>query len=167
LIGSPREIRQLADASVRAKRLSCLCTLDHRPGPLYNKPDRRPSRLQIPLELCMPLINCPVCGHAISTEAEACPECAHPNRPLMPVRTGPKCYKCSAVATTKCQKCGAMSCVEHLQNIYVPHGNGGANELRCERCYANVQKILKLVMVVALVVLGVVALFSAASILYR
>ena len=85
----------------------------------------------------MPLINCPACGHAISTEAEACPECGHPNRPT--TREGPKCYACSAVATTRCQKCNKLSCAQHVKSIYVPHGEGGAYELRCDSCYATAQ----------------------------
>jgi hypothetical protein len=28
----------------------------------------------------MPLIECPACGRQISVEAEACPQCGHPNR---------------------------------------------------------------------------------------
>lgn len=84
----------------------------------------------------MPLISCPACGHMISTEAEACPQCGHPNRPLR-AAVGPKCYACSAAATTRCQKCGALSCAEHLENIYVSHGRGGAYELRCKSCYAS------------------------------
>ena len=79
----------------------------------------------------MPLTNCSACGHQISTEAEACPQCGHPNRP-----PGPTCYACSAPATTRCQSCGALSCAEHLQSIYVQHGRGGAYELRCQSCYS-------------------------------
>jgi hypothetical protein len=85
----------------------------------------------------VPLINCPACGHEISTEAEACPKCGHPNRPLTRAPAGPKCYACSADATTRCQSCGALSCALHLQSIYVSHGRGGAYELRCESCYSS------------------------------
>jgi hypothetical protein len=84
----------------------------------------------------MPLIPCPACGREISTEAAACPQCGHPNRPAEPA-AGPRCYACPAAATTRCQRCGAPSCAAHLQSIYVPHGEGGAYELRCERCYAS------------------------------
>jgi hypothetical protein len=87
----------------------------------------------------MPLINCPACGHKISVEAEACPECGHPNRPSTRVPAGPKCYACSATATTRCQSCGALSCALHLQSIYVQHGDGGAYELRCKSCYESAQ----------------------------
>jgi hypothetical protein len=31
----------------------------------------------------------------------------------------------------------ALSCAQHLQSIYVPHGQGGAYELRCQRCYSS------------------------------
>jgi len=85
----------------------------------------------------MPLINCRACGHQISVEAEACPQCGHPNRPSTRAEAGPKCYACSATATTKCQSCGTPSCVEHLQSIYARHIRGGAYELRCESCYSS------------------------------
>jgi hypothetical protein len=85
----------------------------------------------------MPLTSCSACGRQISTEAEACPQCGHPNRATRRVPTGPNCYACSAAATTRCQSCGALSCAEHLQSIYVSHGKGGAYELRCQSCYSS------------------------------
>jgi hypothetical protein len=85
----------------------------------------------------MPLIRCPACSREISTEAEACPQCGHPNRPTTRAPAGPKCYACSAEATTRCQSCGALSCALHLQSIYVTHGHGGAYELRCESCHSS------------------------------
>ena len=87
----------------------------------------------------MALIPCPECGRQISTEAESCPQCGYPNRARTRAPTGPKCYACSAPATTRCQSCGALSCAQHLQSIYVPHGRGGAYELRCESCYASAE----------------------------
>lgn len=36
----------------------------------------------------MPLIECPACGRQISVEAEACPQCGHPNRLTPPPRRG-------------------------------------------------------------------------------
>ncbi len=87
----------------------------------------------------MPLVDCPECGREISTAAEACPQCGHPTRVKPQESTGPGCYACSAPATTQCQRCGTLSCVEHLKAIYVPHGKGGANELRCESCYSSAQ----------------------------
>ena len=83
----------------------------------------------------MPLINCPACGHRISIEAEACPECGHPNRHPTQAHDEAKCHACSATATTRCHKCNALSCAQHVQSIYVPHGEGGAYELRCKSCY--------------------------------
>jgi hypothetical protein len=53
------------------------------------------------------------------------------------VPAGPKCYSCSATATTRCQSCGALSCAQHLQSIYVYHGRSGAYELRCESCHSS------------------------------
>jgi len=85
----------------------------------------------------MPLMDCPVCGRQISTEAESCPQCGHPNRAAAPAPTVPNCYACAAPATTRCQSCGALSCAQHLQSIYVAHGHGGAYELRCESCYSS------------------------------
>src|SRR5438309_438691 len=85
----------------------------------------------------MPLIPCAACGRQISTDAESCPQCGHPNHPAAPKPKGAKCYLCSAAATTRCVSCGALSCAEHLQSIYVAHGRGGAYELRCKSCYAT------------------------------
>ena len=51
--------------------------------------------------------------------------------------TGPRCYACTGLATTRCQSCGALSCAQHLQSIYVAHGQGGAYELRCESCHSD------------------------------
>jgi hypothetical protein len=87
----------------------------------------------------MPLISCSACGRQISTEAEACPQCGHPNRPARRAPAGPTCYACSATATTRCQSCGALSCAQHLQSIYVSHGQSGAYELRCNSCYSSAQ----------------------------
>src|SRR5437588_9576442 len=84
----------------------------------------------------MPLIECPTCGRQISAEAEACPQCGHPNRPNTPAAAGLKCYACAAPATTRCQSCGALSCAQHLQSIY---GLAGAYELRCESCYSSAE----------------------------
>jgi hypothetical protein len=86
----------------------------------------------------MALIRCPECGREISTEAEACPQCGHPNRRRAAhAPSGPRCYACSAPATTRCQSCGALSCARHLQSIFVAHGQGGGYELRCESCYSS------------------------------
>lgn len=89
----------------------------------------------------MPLVNCPECGRQISTAAEACPQCGHPmrGRAATPTPVGPACYACSATATTRCQSCGALSCAQHLDSIYVSHGKGGAYELRCQSCYSSAQ----------------------------
>src|SRR5262249_53124665 len=90
-----------------------------------------------------PLVNCSACGRQISTEAESCPQCGHPNRAAPPVSTGPRCYACSQTATTRCQSCGTLSCAEHVQSIYIVpwsicgFGPDGGNELRCESCRAS------------------------------
>jgi hypothetical protein len=112
-----------------------------------------------PTERAVGLIRCPTCGRQISTEAEACPQCGHPNRGASSVSTGPRCYACSAPATTKCQSCGALSCVQHLQSIYVPHGRGGAYELRCESCYSSAATWKVIGWVFGGIVLVIVAIF--------
>jgi hypothetical protein len=110
----------------------------------------------------MPLINCPACGRAISTEAEACPQCGHPNRPTTREPAGPTCYACSAPATTRCQSCGALSCAEHLQSIYVYHGRGGAYELRCESCHSSAVAWKTFSWVVMVILIVIILLFIGA-----
>lgn len=111
----------------------------------------------------MPLIPCPECGRQISTAAEACPQCGHPNRTAPKTEadwepTGPRCYACSAAATTRCQRCGALSCAVHLNSIYVSHGQGGAYELRCESCYSSAMAWK----VVGFIIIGVAAIIMLA-----
>lgn len=88
----------------------------------------------------MALIHCPECDRQVSTQAAACPGCGHPIADTAPVPpsepAGPGCYSCTAAATTRCQRCGTLSCAEHLQSIYVSRGKGGSYELRCESCYS-------------------------------
>ena len=76
----------------------------------------------------MALTSCDECEREVSTEAEACPHCGYPIRGTASDPVGPKCYACSAGATTKCQKCAALSCVEHVQ----PHNVGSY----CPTCHA-------------------------------
>ena len=85
------------------------------------------------------LVKCLACGRQISSEAEACPQCGHPNKTASPASVGPRCYACPAQATTLCQSCGAMSCVTHLKSVFVHHGpdHGGGYELRCESCHSS------------------------------
>ena len=85
----------------------------------------------------MALVNCPACGRQISIEADACPQCGHPNRLPAPTAATTKCYACAAPATTRCQSCGALSCAQHLQSIFVPHWGGWGYELRCQSCYSS------------------------------
>src|SRR5262249_4877165 len=104
----------------------------------------------------MPLSTCPACGRQISTEAESCPQCGHPNRVAPRAPPGPKCYACSAPATTRCQRCGALSCAQHLQRIYVAHGRGVACEVRCESCYSSamVWKVVGGILFVVVLIIG-------------
>lgn len=99
-------------------------------------------------------VPCPECGREISTAAEACPHCGYPIQPSTRAPAGPKCYACAATATTRCQSCGALSCAQHLQSIYVSHGRGGAYELRCQSCYASAETWK----VVGWVIMGVILL---------
>lgn len=86
----------------------------------------------------MALIDCPECKRQISTSAEACPGCGHPNRPgAVPVPVGPKCYSCPATATTKCQKCNTLSCVAHVEGVSLSLA-AGPYELRCAECASSV-----------------------------
>jgi hypothetical protein len=90
----------------------------------------------------MPLKSCPACDRQISTEADSCPQCGHPNRAKAP---GPTCYGCPAPATSRCQRCGALSCAEHLRPFKKVHISelgghalmiaGESNELWCEQCH--------------------------------
>ena len=111
----------------------------------------------------MSLIPCPECGREVSTKAEACPHCGCPIHPSTPAPTGPKCYACSATATTKCQRCNELSCAEHVESIYVSHGRGGAYELRCKSCYADAlarKRFGRVFIVIVLLIIGAVILFA-------
>jgi len=110
----------------------------------------------------MPLTSCPECGRQISTAAVACPQCGHPMRPAARAPDGPKCYSCLAPATTRCQSCGALSCAQHLQSIYVSHGKGGAYELRCQSCY-SLAMVWKVVGGVFFVIILIIILFMMSS----
>src|SRR5262245_9308777 len=115
----------------------------------------------------MPLVNCPECGRQISMAADSCPQCGHPTRPGAGSSVGPKCYACAAPATTRCQNCGALSCAVHLQPIYVPHGEGGAKELRCASCYSSVQARNPYSWVVGVAVTVLVALATYAITVFQ
>ena len=113
----------------------------------------------------MALIDCPECGRQISTAAEACPGCGHPNRPgssrdSYSPPAGPTCYACPNPATTKCVRCGRLSCALHLESIYVSYGKGGAHELRCSDCYSSAMTFKIIGGVVAVVVgIGILIFF--------
>jgi hypothetical protein len=103
------------------------------------------------------LIDCPECGRQISTTAEACPGCGHPNRPTA-ASAGPKCYSCPATATTKCQKCNAPSCVPHVEGVTINLDN--IRELRCAGCVsaANGSKTFHGVMIVVVLLIAFVVM---------
>ena len=113
----------------------------------------------------MPLVSCPECGRQISTAAEACPQCGHPNRPgpssLPGKPSGPTCYACSSMATTRCQSCDALSCAVHVRSIFVSRGHGGgAYELRCNSCYSYAQAWQIIGFVIIAIVAIAVAMFA-------
>jgi hypothetical protein len=107
----------------------------------------------------MALISCPACGRQISIQAAACPQCGHPNQHAAQASSGPTCYACSLPATTRCQSCGALSCAQHLQSIYVSHGRGGAYELRCQSCYASAAAWRTVGIVFAVIIFIIIAIF--------
>ena len=73
------------------------------------------------------MIACAACEHRISSVAESCPSCGHPNR-----ASGARklCYQCDEHATLKCQKCGTESCLDHLE----PTRLGRSKGLLCDSC---------------------------------
>lgn len=85
-------------------------------------------------EVAMPLIICPTCGRNTSTEPAACPQYDHPNRRSERAAAGPVCYACGHPATSRCCKCRALSCAQHLQSVSVGCGREPASELRCAAC---------------------------------
>jgi hypothetical protein len=107
----------------------------------------------------MPLNPCPACGRQISTEAESCPQCGHPNKPsfVFAEKSGPTCYACRTTATTRCQSCGKLSCAMHVNSIYVSHGHGGGYELRCNSCYSYAQ-VWQVIGIIAFVFVGLIIL---------
>lgn len=98
----------------------------------------------------MPLVACPECGGKLSTAAEMCPHCGHPNeivtRPI--AKAIPKedqCYACDREATQCCPKCERLSCARHL----VSH-NGGryGHRLLCTDCRKVEEKDVQRVQIV-------------------
>ena len=103
-------------------------------GPFRHPPSRSPGTTE-PTEKTMPLIQCSACGRQISTEADTCPQCGHPNR-AAPRAAGQPCYSCSAAATTRSSK-RVQAGRTPSRSIFVSHGRGGAYELRCDSCYSS------------------------------
>ena len=99
------------------------------------------------------LVPCPACARPLSPAAAACPQCGHPMRAAEIL---PHCCACEAPATTRCQGCGTFSCAQHLQRIYVWHGKGGANELRCATCFASAEASKRWGVVLGLIGVAVV-----------
>ena len=140
---------------------------------LFHRHSSDTFELNVPLDLTqavasrnakehiMSLLNCPECSREISDAAEACPQCGYPMRAAAPA--GPKCYACELAATSRCQCCGAMSCVEHLQSIYVRHYKGGAYELRCVKCHtsADRSKMIGFLISSFLIVIVLIVLISS------
>jgi hypothetical protein len=80
----------------------------------------------------MPLIQCAACGRQISTEAEACPQCGHPNRstPISAPAARTTCRSCAQPAVGSCKACGGFYCASHggLASF-------GLNAPICSICY--------------------------------
>ena len=108
----------------------------------------------------MPLIGCPACGRQISTEAEACPQCGHPNNLVAEGTPRRKCYACAAEATLKCQKCGRRGCMDHIVGQTVGFGQYALNAMLCKDCgsRANTYNWVALVLI-AIVLLWVLGTF--------
>jgi hypothetical protein len=67
------------------------------------------------LEGSISFISCAACGRRISTEAEACPQCGHPNRRTPPAapRLATQCKTCAQPAVGSCKACGGFYCASH------------------------------------------------------
>ena len=110
-------------------------------NPFENEPEAPPHDSPVAL------VACPACGRNISSEAEACPQCGHPNRAATRTAAEPQCYACSAAATTRCQCCGELSCARHVESMYVLYRK--ANEVRCESCYSRAKSLQLYAMIAA------------------
>ena len=75
---------------------------------------------------------------------------------------GPRCYACTAPATTKCVKCEALSCALHLRSLRGRHGY----YLLCHDCFAWAKRSQLLTLVVG-VPLVLVAPYLLCSFLVR
>lgn len=89
----------------------------------------------------MTLIECPACGRQISVEAVSCPGCGHPHDASHVQRSNAVCYACKNTATTRCQRCGKLACVQHVYPVEVIQNSisrgiswGISWELRCDAC---------------------------------
>jgi hypothetical protein len=128
----------------------------------------------------MPLMNCPICGHGTSAEAEACPKCGHPNRLVarappgsdkpradtaksdLSPRTpgGPTCFRCGSGAQRSCTMCGQFYCPRHggRRLVWVTDGSQKpplAVRFSCDECAPNQKKLMRILLV--LVLLAIVA----------
>ena len=50
------------------------------------------------------------------------------------------CYACSATATLKCQGCGVLGCVQHVQGTLVAPDGLTAIRLLCRSCCSSATK---------------------------
>jgi uncharacterized protein YbaR (Trm112 family) len=118
----------------------------------------------------MSLISCPECSGKLSTAAEACPHCGHPTDLITrPQRTHDKdeddelvCYACERTATTKCQECGALSCLAHIHNSL---RSSDGLPLRCAKCFeaANKEDTAGCAVMIALAIIGFIVLMVILS----
>lgn len=114
----------------------------------------------------MKIVPCAACGGKVSTQADACPHCGHPQRAgrQSPTnRGGPSCYSCSNEATTRCVSCGTFSCPSHLESIWVQYGKSGGNyELRCTQCVSSYQtwRAIGCIFSIIVLIVGAIIFFS-------
>jgi hypothetical protein len=77
------------------------------------------------------LIDCVVCGRQFSSEAEACPQCGHPNRVRTRVPRLSGCSRCGSPAVGACTRCGRFYCPQHGGKRRFWDGSGQGC---CEKC---------------------------------
>ncbi|MFN5298303.1 MAG: zinc ribbon domain-containing protein [Planctomycetaceae bacterium] len=110
----------------------------------------------------MSLIDCPECGHQVSTKAPACPHCGVPMGSSSEAPAGPRCYACSAAATTRCMRCEALSCAEHLRL-----SRSGPGLMVCKRCQDDLQVAMLFLLLAFLPIVVIVVLILSKSLASR
>lgn len=147
-------------ARVAAGRLTgdYVCRRDDDPGGRWLYLDDFLRRQPEPPPSQVAFHPCQACGWQISSHAESCPRCGHPNAPPTRPAPGPKCHACDAASTTRCQRCDAFSCPLHLSSVSVM---GGGHELRCQGCRSGAVKTwVAYAVVIAVIIIAQVIYFG-------